>query len=305
MVSIFLLGLASGLVYADKDMAPPAPTAPVAPDAPEAPTPPKRAFVGVVTEKVSSATAVQLGLNPGVGLTVESVVKDSAAEIGGLEKYDILLEMDGQWLTSVSHLTTLLSLKSPGDEVTFKLLRKGSELSKKITLGEKAVKGKSLDWEWEFEGRMEEFGRKMEEFAEREEIMKHVREHVNPDEIEESVRSALDKARYHINQWVSDDGKHTSIVHTGNARSIISVDEGTLIVEGLDDGASKVIAINSEDEVLFSGVVGKDGKELEALDPWVKEQYGKLAQKRVKVIISDDVDIETEVSTTITSDDAG
>lgn len=290
------LGL-SGLAYADK-VTPPEP--------PEAPEAPKRAFVGVVTDKVASSTAVQLGLEPGIGLTVKSVVRDSAAEQAGIEKFDILMEMDGQWLTSVSHFTTLLRMKQPGDVVTFKLLRAGKEEMVDLTLGAKESRESGEKWEFKFEEKMEEFGRRMEEIAEREEIMKHMREHVNPDEIEETVRSALEKAQYHINQWVGEDGSHTSIIHSGNARSIITTDEGTLIVEGEQDGSTRVIAIDNEDEVLFNGLVTKDGGELDSTAPWVKEQYEKLANKRVRVIVTDDVDVTTEVEVDVSDGgDAG
>ena len=296
---ILLVGISS-VAYADKEVAaPPAP-----PEAPAAPEAPKKAFVGIVTDKVSTSTAAQLGLTPGIGLTVKSVVQESAAEQYGIEKYDILLEMDGQWLTSVSHFTTLLGLKNPGDTVTFKVLRAGKEKMIDVTLGEKAARELGEKWEFKFEQKMEEFGRRMEELAENEEIMKHVQEHVNHEDIKESVRSALEKAQYHINQWVGEDGSHTSIIHSGNARSIITTDDGTLIVEGEQDGNTRVIAIDTEDEVLFNGIVTKDGDELAEVAPWVKEQFEKLANKRVKVFVSDGMDITTEVEVT-DEDDAG
>ena len=129
----------------------------------------------------------------------------------------------------------------------------------------------------------------MEELAEREEIIDHMREHIDPEHIDGVVRSALEKAQYHINQWVAEDGSHTSIIHSGQTRSIITADEGTIIVEGLEEGMSKVIAIDSEDEVIFSGSVGADGSELNDTAPWVKEQFDKLANKRVKVIVDSEI----------------
>ncbi len=299
ILCVTILGISS-IAHADREVAPAAPAVPVAPAAPAVE---KKAFVGIVTEKVSATTAVQLGLESGVGLNVESVVKDSSAEKYGIEKYDILMELDGQWLTSVSHFTTLLRMKKPGDVVTFKILRKGQYIDLDVTLGAKESRKGGSDWEWKFEEKMEEFGQRMEEFAEREELMQHMRERVNPEELGETVRSALEKAQYHINQWVGEDGSHTSIVHSGNARSIITADDGTLIVEGRKDGSSKVIAINNDDEVIFSGVVTKDGDELAQVDEWVKEQYKKLSNKMVKVIVTDDIDIDTEISETI--DEAG
>jgi len=304
LLSAVMLSMAGVLMA---DITPLPPSSPEAAEAPEPPPPPKKAFMGVITEKVASSTAAQLGLNPGIGLSVESVVNGSPADTSGIQKYDILMEMDGQWLTSVSHLTTLLSMKNPGDTVVLKILRKGEKMEISLMLGSKSIKDKSMKWEWKFDEKMEEFGQKMEEIAENEELMKHVRDHINPDEIEDAVRSAMDKARYHINQWVSDDGTHTSIVHSGNARSIITTDDGTLIMEGLEDGNTKVIAINNDDKVLYNGVVGKDGKELDGIEPWVKAQFEKISNQRIKVIIKSDGSDENEITETVevTSEDAG
>ncbi|MEQ9824506.1 MAG: PDZ domain-containing protein [Puniceicoccaceae bacterium] len=263
-----------------------------APEPPAPPAPPRRAFLGVVTEKVPASTVAQMGLTPGIGLNVESVVKGSAADRAGVMAYDILLEMDGQWLTSVSHLSTLLSMKKPGETAAFRLLRKGEELAIQVELGSKPTAHPQKSWEWEFEEKMEELGRRLESIAENEEIMEHVRERIDAEEIEQNVRSALEKARYQIRQWVSDDGSRTSIVHTGNARSIVNTDDGTLIFERLSDGKSRVIAINRKDEVLFNGVIS-DSAELDGLEPWVAREYGKLQNHHIEVEVTEAITLDT------------
>lgn len=289
IIRILMLGILFSGMNALADNVP---EAPEIPETPEAPSVEHRssgkAFVGVVTERVRSSTAVQLGIPPGVGLTVESVVKGSSAAEYGIEKYDILLKLDDQLLTNVSHFTTLLSMKSPGDTVMFTIFRKGNRFEQEMVLG---AKNKEKNISWTFETKMEALGEKLEALAERHEIKKYL---ADPGKIEETIRSALEQAQYHIESFEGDD-HHISFINTGGARTIVSVDEGTLIMEpGENEGQTKVIAIDAEGEVIYRGMVGEDGEELGEVASWVKERFHKMNKNKIRVIVSEDINVTVE-----------
>lgn len=273
------------------------PDTPDVPDAPAKPEPPRKAFLGVVTGTVSRSTASQLGITPGIGLTINSVVKGSSADTFGIEKYDILLKMDDQWLTSVSQFTTLLSMKKPGDKTEYTVLRKGSQIVLEVELGSKGERNEtSIDFTSRMEDfgeRMADFGERMGEFAEKHDQLKKYE--LNAEQLEETIRSALDQARYRIETIEEDDSTRTSII-TGGVRTIISSEDGTLIVETAEEGKSKLLAVDSDEEVVFKGLVSDDGHELNDVDPpkWVKERFLKLKNRPVTISISTTVDEDDE-----------
>ena len=275
----------AGVITAQTEVAP----SPEAPEAPAVPAAPGKAFLGVVTSTVSRTTAAQLGMTPGVGLTVESVVKGSAADTFGIQKYDILLKMDDQLLTNVSQFTTLLLMKEPGDKTDFTVLRKGAEVVLEVELGSKGARGKTS---FDIETKMEAFGERMAELAEKHELLQYVND---PEKLETTIRSALDKARYHIETIGEDDSTRTSIINASGVKTIVSSDDGTLIVEKTEDDKSKVTALDASDEIAFKGLVSDDGHELDDADPWIKDRFLKLKKNVVKISISTTTDADSDV----------
>lgn len=70
--------------------------------------------------------------------TETAVFAGSAAEKAGIERDDIILEIDGQKITQENSLAKIILNYNPGDEATLKILRKGGEKTIKIILGENA-----------------------------------------------------------------------------------------------------------------------------------------------------------------------
>ena len=66
-----------------------------------------------------------------------AVVSGSPADKAGLVENDIILEINGQKLTTKSPLIKILSQFNPGDEVTFKILHQGEEKEIKVKLEER------------------------------------------------------------------------------------------------------------------------------------------------------------------------
>jgi len=69
------------------------------------------------------------------GLIINKVVRDSPAEIAGLEKGDIICSIDGQMVDNSESLSNLLSTKSPGDRIEIDLERCDKIVSLYLILG--------------------------------------------------------------------------------------------------------------------------------------------------------------------------
>ena len=69
------------------------------------------------------------------GLLIINVVQDSAADIGGLMRGDILLRVDDQIIKNRERLTISISSKKPGEEVKLEFKRDGSIATLKVNLG--------------------------------------------------------------------------------------------------------------------------------------------------------------------------
>lgn len=72
----------------------------------------------------------------GYGLFVASVTEGSGAEEAGLKQYDMILEVDGQKVSSSSEVNEIRDTKKPGDYLTFKILRDGETMEVKVRLTE-------------------------------------------------------------------------------------------------------------------------------------------------------------------------
>jgi len=60
----------------------------------------------------------------------------SPADKAGLQENDIILELNGQKIDQDHSLARLIAQRSPGDEVTLKVLSKGQEKEVKVKLEE-------------------------------------------------------------------------------------------------------------------------------------------------------------------------
>lgn len=74
--------------------------------------------------------------NGRIGLLVESVVEGSAAEEAGIKNGDLLIEIDGESITSYAQLTKILLNHEIGDQVKIKAIRNDKEYTFKVKLKE-------------------------------------------------------------------------------------------------------------------------------------------------------------------------
>lgn len=93
-----------------------------------------RPYVGITGRTIDEETARQYNLVEGV--YVQSVEDFSAAQIAGIKAGDVIVEFDGEEVTSVDEITELKNNHSIGDTVTVKIYRNGEYKELELTLGE-------------------------------------------------------------------------------------------------------------------------------------------------------------------------
>lgn len=92
-------------------------------------------YLGVAMSDVPAALADQLGLDPGSGVLVGSVVPDSPAAKAGLEKNDVLVRFGGDALKNPAQLQSLVSARKEGEKVPVDYVRRAKPGHTEVTLG--------------------------------------------------------------------------------------------------------------------------------------------------------------------------
>ncbi len=94
----------------------------------------QRGILGITGGNLNSNIANQLGIDETEGVYVDGVESGSGADKGGIEKGDIIKNIDGQKIGKFSDLVGYLGSKHPNDTVQVTLLRDGSEKIVPVTL---------------------------------------------------------------------------------------------------------------------------------------------------------------------------
>lgn len=92
---------------------------------------------GYVTGRPLVGIAVQ---ETPYGLFISSVQEGSGAAEAGLAQRDMIIEVDGQKVSSSSEINEIRDTKKPGDSLKFKILRDGETLEISVTLHEDSSK---------------------------------------------------------------------------------------------------------------------------------------------------------------------
>ncbi|MEZ5962534.1 MAG: PDZ domain-containing protein [Planctomycetota bacterium] len=111
-----------------------------------APARPTRASLDVSVEPPSEAMASQLGIEAGAGLVITAVEGGGAAAKAGVQRFDLLVALDGARGVDQKALREKLAAKRPGDELALTLLRRGNEVELTVALGEAEATG--VDGRW-------------------------------------------------------------------------------------------------------------------------------------------------------------
>lgn len=99
---------------------------------------PDQAFLGVSSSDVSGLTDAvreRFGVDGDTGAFVTEIVPDSAADKGGLQVGDVIVEIDGTKVTEAADVRDAVVAHEPGDKVELKVLRDGDEKVLTVELG--------------------------------------------------------------------------------------------------------------------------------------------------------------------------
>lgn len=104
----------------------------------------KKTFLGVVPVTVTESHARELDLPETRGVYLSSIVEGHSAEAAGLERGDVLIEMDGTDIYGNKDLTRVLQRNDPGTTIRVRYIRDGRIRSTDVTLGFK----EETNWKW-------------------------------------------------------------------------------------------------------------------------------------------------------------
>jgi C-terminal processing protease CtpA/Prc len=96
-------------------------------------------YLGISTRTPSPEARALTGVAEGLGLVVEEVMPDCPAKVAGLQRYDLLTQLDDQLLVNPEQLSTLVRMKQKDASVTLTLKRAGVEQKVTVKLGEKMM----------------------------------------------------------------------------------------------------------------------------------------------------------------------
>lgn len=96
------------------------------------------AFLGVFMQAVDGKIAAALGIPGQAGVMVAEVMEESPAMEAGIKAGDVILSMEKVSYKDVQILRRAIMKRSPGEKVSFELLRGGKILRVKVKLGERA-----------------------------------------------------------------------------------------------------------------------------------------------------------------------
>lgn len=265
------------------------------------------AWLGVGVDETSEALAAQLGLNPGVGLVVTYVAKESPAAKAGFQKNDVLVELDQQPLVVPAQLRKLVRVRKEGDVVQVVLYRAGKKQTISATLGKTKAGFGLLGEEFDWQGDLENVKRQLrdlrigdtvrERMKELQESLKDVP--IDRHKVEVEVRRGMAEAHKGIREAMRhltnlpealgpmaevlkelarsgvqlDEDASVVVRSTGRAaRSLVKADEsGTIVI--VSNPNRRLTVHDAEGQLLFDGEVETaEQQEKVPRDLWEKVQ---------------------------------
>lgn len=100
-----------------------------------------RGFLGVTIQGVEPDMAKAFGLPHGGGALIGDVTPNGPAAKAGLQRGDVILQLDGQPITGPSDLSVHIAEMAPGSVAHLQIFRSGQEKTVDVTLGEYPEKG--------------------------------------------------------------------------------------------------------------------------------------------------------------------
>ena len=95
-----------------------------------------RGYLGVVVQPITPAMAKDLGLNQLQGALVGDVSLKGPAQASGVQRGDVILEINGNTVNDSNELRNTVSMMQPGETVKLRISRNGSTRDINVRLGE-------------------------------------------------------------------------------------------------------------------------------------------------------------------------
>ena len=95
-----------------------------------------RGWLGVIVQEISPEISESLGLQSTDGALISDIAPDGPAEKAGLQRGDIILEVDGKQIIDMPELPKTIATYKPDSFATLKVVRNGKEQILKVKLGE-------------------------------------------------------------------------------------------------------------------------------------------------------------------------
>jgi PDZ domain-containing protein len=231
-------------------------------------------WLGLSTEEPSDALASQLGLQSGEGVLVTYVATNSPAARAGMQKNDLLVEMDGQKLVLPAQLRKLVQMRKEGDKAGLTYYRGGKKQNTSATLGKKKA-GLGLFGDFGNLDGLKQLHFQLKDLSSMNEDMKELRESlaragVDQENIQAEVRRGVDQARKAVAEAMAQvhenrHGSHpTARALEELARSGVDVDkDATVTIQSRKDSVRTIV---KTDETGTCVIVANPKKRLTAHD---------------------------------------
>ncbi|GMR12431.1 MAG: Do family serine endopeptidase [Gemmatimonadota bacterium] len=96
----------------------------------------RRAYLGVQLQAITAVSAEAYGLPRVSGVEIAAVTRNGPAAEYGVERYDVIVAVDGEPVGRVGKLQATIAERRPGDRVTLTVYRDQRELKVDVRLGE-------------------------------------------------------------------------------------------------------------------------------------------------------------------------
>jgi serine protease Do len=100
-----------------------------------------RGYLGVIIQPVTPKIAKSFGLSKNQGVLLGDIISGGPAAKAGLQKGDIILQLNGQPVNERNELQLKIAMTPPGSTVQLKIFRNHSEKTFNVKLGELPTKG--------------------------------------------------------------------------------------------------------------------------------------------------------------------
>jgi serine protease Do len=97
----------------------------------------KRGVLGVFIDDLDHDLAQSLRLEDTKGVIITEVIKDTPAEKAGIERYDVVVELNGQKVEMANDFKNRVAMLSPGTKVKLVVIRNGKKKTIKAELGDR------------------------------------------------------------------------------------------------------------------------------------------------------------------------